>query len=238
MATTAVVGAIAGLASGILLGIVQAKMKEEIAEALENMPKPNADPRAAPDYFADPKTARAIRLIDLLAKNLKPFGQELDAHHQDVVGGTNTEIALLAVSSLPDPERVAFLSGLQDQLQAYARDLGIVFDNLNAAKDVSSKAMDAARDVQDLIKLLDTGLVSQWLYDQGFTVIEISRLGQNLASYAAYVRIAFEDVDALHGKVKDMREDVAKPSSQVSKLSWSIILARAVEEQKKKSPQQ
>jgi hypothetical protein len=50
-------------------------MKEDMLESLEKMPKPQVDRRAAAIFFADPSTAKAIRLIDLTSKNLKPLAR-------------------------------------------------------------------------------------------------------------------------------------------------------------------
>jgi hypothetical protein len=141
-ARTAIVGTIANLAAVIALGILQAKMKEAMLKDLENMPKPRVDRQAAASFFANPSTAKAIRLIDLMNKNLEPFGRELDEHHAKIVAGTNAEVALLALSEkLSVDERLEFLTGLHEQLEIYERELNVVFDNLQAAKGLSAKAL-------------------------------------------------------------------------------------------------
>ena len=144
MAHTAIVGTIANLTGGLLLGIVQSTMKEEMLKSLENIPKPQVDRGAASSFFADPNTAKAIRVIDLMTGNLKPFGRELDERHVKIVAGSKLEVELMAISSLSINERLQFLSGLEDQLNIYEDQLNIVSDNLEAANDLSAKVIESA----------------------------------------------------------------------------------------------
>jgi hypothetical protein len=232
------VGTIANLAAVIALGILQAKMKEAMLKDLENMPKPRVDRQAAASFFANPSTAKAIRLIDLMNKNLEPFGRELDEHHAKIVAGTNAEVALLALSEkLSVDERLEFLTGLHEQLEIYERELNVVFDNLQAAKGLSAKALDAARGAEELANLVGRDLVADWLLQQGFSVDEIYEIWNNLKSYASQVRRVFADVDGLHVKVKKLLQEEAKLHSQVNKIYWSISLKRIAEELKKKGIQ-
>jgi hypothetical protein len=236
-ARTAVVGTIANLAAGVLLGIVQAKMKEEMLESLKKMPKPQIDRRNAASFFADPNTADAIRLIDLMSKNLKPFSKELDEHHVKTIAVSNLEIALLSISSLSVNERLEFLSGLQEQLNLYGDQLNIVFDNLEAAKNISAKAIESAEGAEKLANLLDRAIVADWLLKQGFGIHEIVDIYENLKNYASRVRRVFQEVDALHDQVAKLLQEQAQLSSQVNKLYWSISLSRIAEELKKQGIQ-
>ena len=235
-ARTAVVATIANLAAGVLLGIVQAKMKEEMLESLAKMPKPQIDGRNAAKFFADPSTGKAIRLIDLMSKHLKPFSAELDEHHAKTITAANLEIALLSISSLSVNERLEFLTGLQEQLNLYRDQLDVVFDNLEAAKGMSAKALESAEGAEKLANLVDRALVADWLLKQGFSLNEIVSIYENLTNYASRVRRVFQEIDALYDQVKKLLRDQGELSSQVNKLYWSISLSRITEELKKQKP--
>ena len=51
--------------------IFQQEFREKMLKDLENMPKPKVDRRYAGDYFADPKTASAIRLDERILNYIK-----------------------------------------------------------------------------------------------------------------------------------------------------------------------
>jgi hypothetical protein len=237
-ARTAVVGTIANLTAGVLLGIVQAEMKEEILKSLEKMPKPQVDRRGAAIFFSDPDTAKAIRLIDLMGKNLKPFSRELEEHHAKTIFVTNSELGLLAICTLSGVERLEFLSGLEDQLNVYGDQLDIVSDNLEAAKDVSAKAIESAQSAEQLANLVDRALVADWLLKQGFSINEIVDLYDNLKNYASRVRQVFRDIEALSNQVEKLLKEQRELSSQLSKLYWRISMSNIAEELKKRGIQQ
>ena len=232
-ARTAIVGTIASLGAGVALGILQSTMKSEMLKSIEGMPKPQRDARGAGTFFSDPKTGKAIRVIDLLGKNLKSFGRELNEHHAKLIASANLEVGLLAVSTLSFPERLEFLSGLEDQHAIYAQQLDVVFDNLEAAKALGPNAIESARAAEDLARLVDRALVADWLLKNGFAFEEIVDIHQNLKGYASRVRAVFQDVDALHADVQRLMREQAAQASSVNRLRWSLILARAAEEAKK-----
>jgi hypothetical protein len=236
-ARTAVVGALANLAAGVALGFLQQKMKEEIRESFEKIPQPKPDPRTASVFFGDPNTAKAMRLIDLMAKNLKPFGQELAEHHVKVVAEANMEIALVAVAKLPPQETLNFFEGLLEQVNAYGSDLLVVFDNFEAAKDVASKALESARGAEQLSKLVDRALVADWLLKQGFSLEEIIQIHENLHNYSSRVGQVFRDVDALHAQVRQLLDEQETLAGTLSKLTWQIRMEILVAELKKRGIQ-
>ena len=233
-ARTAVIGALAGLGSAIALGILQSVMKDAIADSLAKMPKPKADPRTAGAFFSDPTTAKSLRLIDLFGRKLQPFGQELAQHHTSVVAQTNAEIMLLAVAKLSDLERLEFLSGLNDQLNAYTNDLNIVFDNLDAAKNVAAQTIDTAQGAEQLAKAIDNALIADWLLKQGFSFDEILEMHANLRDYAGRVRRVFQDVNTVHAQVEKLLEQANELAHQVNKLYWHISAANIAAELKKR----
>ena len=233
-ARTAVVGTIANLTAGVLLGIVQAKMKEEMLESLKKMPKPQIDRRNAASFFADPNTAKSIRLIELMSKNMMPFSMELDEHHVKTVTGSQLEIALLAISSLPVKERLDFLVGLQNQLNVYADQLNIVLDNLESANDLLAKAIESAQGAEELANAVDRALIADSLLKQGFDFNEIVDIHRHLQGYAFRVRQVFQDVNALRDQVRKLLREQGELSSQVNKLYWNIGLSSYRKELKKR----
>jgi hypothetical protein len=234
---TAVVGTVAGLGAGIALGILQAKMKDEMLKSLEQMPKPKADPRDAPSFFADPNTGKSLRFIDLLGKKLKPFGKELEEHHAKVVAGTNLEIVVLAVSKLAHEERLEFLHGVEDQLHAYVNDLNVVFDNLEAAKGLSNSVLESAKGAEQLAGAVSRLIVMDLLLKAGLSFEEIVALYDNLKDYAAQARRVFQDVDAVHAQVQRLLQEANTLASQVNKVYWSVVLGRISDELKKRGLQ-
>jgi hypothetical protein len=232
-ARTAVIGCLANLAAGAALGIVQDKMKEWIRRDLEGMPKPRVDRREAAAFFSDPATARAIRLLDLMDKHLDDFGRELDAHHAEVIAETGMELRLLALSRFPDDRRLEFLTGLQDQLSDYQRDLLVVNDNLEAAKAVGTKAIESAKGAEQLASLVERALIADWLLQQGFKIDEIVKLYSNLVHYSDRVRRIFKEVDERYAQVQRLLQEEEELASQVNKIYWGIILGRVAEDQKR-----
>lgn len=231
---TAVKGAVVGTAAGLAAGLLTSKFKEEMLKSLENMPKPKIDKRSAGEFFSDPNTGKAIRLIDLLNKNLKPFGEALVLHHQEVIGRTNLEIYLLAASSVQDPERLEFLSGLESELDVYWNQLLAIRDNLEAAKGLEAKALDAAKGAEELANMVEQPLVTKWLFDTGFDVNEIVTIWENLKSYASRVRRVFAQIGELHNQVERMIDEHSKLCSGVNKIYWHIVGSRIAEEMKKR----
>lgn len=237
-ARTAVVGTIANSAAGVMLGILQEKMKGRMLDALENMPKPKIDRRNAATFFSDPNTAKAIRVIDLMSKNLEPFEYELSEHHAKIVAGTNTEIVLLAISQkLSVNERLDFLVGLQGQLATYENELNTVIDNLTATKALSANAIEAAKGAEDLAALIDRALIADWLLKTGFSLEEIVRIYQNLTNYGFRVRQVFQQLDELLTRTRKLLQEEQTLHSQVNKVYWVLTLEPIIEELKKRGAQ-
>jgi hypothetical protein len=223
---TAVVGAVANLAAGVLLGIVQTKFKEETIKSLENMPKPQIDRRAAGDYFKDPNTVKGIRAIDLLNKNMAAFIEQLDQHHRKIVGETTVELMLMTLSHLPDGERLKFLSGLTAELQIFSEGLDVIRDNVAAAKLLQPRAIEAAEAAEGLVGTIDNGAVFQYLFQMGFHPFEIVDIQNNLRNYGSCVRQVFQNLNALSVKVESFKVAQVQLLSQVNTLTWRLALSR------------
>jgi hypothetical protein len=233
-ARTAVVGTLANIGAAIALSILQQKFKEEMLKSLANMPKPKVDRRAAADYFSDPATGKAMRLIDLMSKNLGSLTSELQEHHLKVIGETNLEVMAIAVSNLSVDARLAFLTGLGNQLQIYGNELLTVRDNVEAARQLESKSLDAAKGAEDLAKLLDRALVADFLLKQGFSFDEIVQMYENLTNYASRVRRVFQDLATLQQKLDKCIDEQSQLASSVNKVSWHVSFSRMAEELKKR----
>jgi hypothetical protein len=234
---TAVVGTLANIVAAVALGILQQEFKDEMLKTLAKMPKPKVDRRAAGDYFSDPATAKAMRLIDLMNKNLGKLTSELQDHHLKVIGETNLEVMAIAVSRLSEDARLAFLTGLSDQVQIYGSELLTVRDNIEAARQLEAKSVDAAKGAEDLAKLLDRVLVADFLLKQGFSLDEIVQMYENLTNYAARVRRVFQDLATLQQQVDKCINEQSQLASSVNKLYWHISLSRIAEELKKRGAQ-
>ena len=97
--------------------------------------------------------ARAMRLVDVMGRNLRPFGDELDQHHATVMADANVELMLLAISrqrSLQD--RLDVIGDMRDQLRAYGDQLSVIHDNIDAALALKDKTLEAARGADQLHK--------------------------------------------------------------------------------------
>jgi hypothetical protein len=181
-------------------------------------------------------TGKAMRLIDLMNKNLGTLTSELQDHHLKVIGETNLEVMAIAVSSLSADARQAFLTGLGDQLQIYGNELLTVRDNVEAARQLEAKSLDAAKGAEDLAKLLDRALIADFLLKQGFSLDEIAQMYENLTSYASRVRRVFQDLATLQQKVDKCSDEQSQLASSVNKVYWHIGLSRIAEELKKGAP--
>lgn len=222
-ARTALVGTLASIGAGVALNLLTSAFKEQMLRDLERMPKPVVDRRNADTYFRDPAVRNGIRVIDLFERNLDEFGSELETKHTMLKGGVNIEVALLAVSAMADPERLNFVRGMEDELGQYVDDLLIVRENVDAAVAMEARLLEAAKGARELVELVETGLVLDWLLKAGFTVEEISRIHGNLKSFDARVRRLFIDMRRLKGRVDVIVEEANALAHTVNKLGWSIF---------------
>jgi hypothetical protein len=203
-------------------------VQESMLEGLKNLPQPKPDPRSAEEYFTDPNTARGIHTIDLMVKNLRPFGEQLGKHHQQVMAVAAMEIYGLAFLSKdrPDPDRLEYLNDLRNELSDYAEDLDVVYDNLEAAHELAGPAITAAQGAQKLANAADRVLVKDWLLKHAqFSWEQIEDMQLNLRSFATLVPEVFRSVDALRVQVERQRQELWNLSWGIWKLSWGILLA-------------
>jgi hypothetical protein len=220
---TAIKGAVANLAAGVAIMIFQDRFKAYMLDELERMPKPSPDSSKAKEYFSNHHTRNSMRIIDLLNKNVQPFASELAEYHQGVILTAALELSLLDLSCVPDEEKLAFLKGLDDELGAYDADLRVVEDNLEAARRMAPRAIEAAEAAESMSKILERVLVADQLVKTGFSVDEYVELRQFFETYPSRVRGAFQRLDALLIQVTRQRHELADLLHQVNRLHWQTI---------------
>lgn len=233
-ARTAVVGTLAGLGAGLIVGILQVSFREQMLKSIEQLPRPQADRRAADAYFRDPNVKTAIRTLDLLNRDLAPFVRELTEKNNGVRGQVIAEVMLLGVSRMSLEERQSFASGLDEQLNEYEMALNTVQDNLDAAMALEPGALSAAKAAEELFALIDNRLSEELLFRNGFTVEDIAGIRDHLRSFQAHVRSAFAQVRAAKSAVDAIMEDARATHHTTNRLYWQIsgeLIARKLKEQ-------
>jgi len=221
-ARTAVVGALAGLAAGAIVGLLQSTFREQMLKSLERMPKPKADKRAAEDYFKDPNVRVSMRTIDLFDRDLAPFIRELTSKNEGIRSQVVGEILLLAVSSMGNEERLAFSSGLDEQLSSYEADLSTVQDNLDAAMALEPTSMVAAKSAQELFAMIDTRIAEELMFRNGFAVEDIAGIRDNLTTFQSRMRSAFAQVRSAKVAVDAIVTDARATHHTTNRLYWQI----------------
>ncbi len=219
-----VVGAIANIGAGLALGFLQSAMKDKIKSDLANLPQPKPDPRSTRQLFKDPKMANAIRLIDLLGRNLKGFGDDLEVHHAKVIAGSMAELMLLSLSGRASVEdRLEVLSDLRDELRAYGEQLFVIRENIDAALDLKDKTLQA-NDADQLLRVLQSAEIEDQLLLMGMEYQEILDAMDDLKDFSSGARTVFPDLERLKAKVERMDSETTTLFWQLVKVSWGIIL--------------
>jgi hypothetical protein len=203
-------------------------MKDKIKSDLANLPQPRPDPRSAPQFFKDPNTAKAMRLVDLMGRNLKPFGDDLDQHHATVIVSTNMELMLLAASRKQSvQDRLETIADMRDQLRTYGDQLIVIHDNIDAAMALKDKTLEAARGADQLHRVLESAWVEDELLKMGMELEEIVDALQSLQDFSSGARKAFDGLEKLRDKVERMDSETTTLFWQLVKVSWSILLDAA-----------
>lgn len=224
-ARSAVVGAIANVGAGLAVGFLQSAMKDKIKSDLANLPQPKPDPRSTPQFLKDPKTAAGMRLLDLLGRNLKGFGNDLDQHHAKVIATSTAELMLLAVSrgqSIQD--RLEVVADLRDELRVYGEQLAIIHDNIDAALALKDKTLDAAKGADQLHRVLQSAEIEDQLLQMGMEYQEILDALQSLEDFSTEARQVFPELEKLEAKVEQMDSETTTLFWQLVKVSWTILL--------------
>jgi hypothetical protein len=226
---SAVVGALANVGAGLALGFLQSEMKDKIKGDLSNLQQPKPDPRSTQDFFKDPKTAKAMRLVDLMGRNLKPFGDDLQQHHATVMAGSMLELMLLAASRRQSvQDRLEVVGDLRDQLRTYGEQLAVIHDNIDTALDLKDKTLKAADGADQLRRALSSAVIQDELLKMGMEYEEIIDALQNLEDFSSNARQVFMGLENLRAKVERMDSEVTTLFWQLVKVSWDIILTSAI----------
>ena len=209
--TKVILGATAlNLAGGIALNIFNDRFKSYMLEEVAKMPRPQMDRRKAADYLADPSSRKAIQILDLLNKNLPAFISELNENHQSVIGGTHAQLALLALSRADKQKTAVHLDPLCEELEQYRDKLLTVEDNTRAALELEQSAIEKAVAAEELLKIVEHGLVVDQLIKMGFTLEEVMKIWDNLRHFAASVRKTFRDFNELGKLLERLVGDTEK----------------------------
>lgn len=221
-ARTAVVGALAGFLAGEIVSILQSTFREEMLASLARLPKPRSDQREAEAFLKDPNVKGAIRTLDLFDRDLAPFTRDLTARNDAVRGQVIAETLLLGVSRMPVEERLAFVTGLNDELDLYEKDLVTVQGNLDAAMALEPGAMASAKSAEELFAMVDTRVAEELLFRHGFAVEDIAAMRTALKSFQTHVRSAFAQVRAAKGAVDAIVADARSTHHAANRLYWQI----------------
>ncbi|QBE66103.1 hypothetical protein [Pseudoduganella lutea] len=216
-------GALAGIVTGAIAGILEAQFREQMLSSLEHLPQPVADKRGVEQYLKDPNVKAAMRTLDLLDRDLAPFVYDLKQHNIVIRTHVSGEFMLLGPTTMGPEERLAFSSGLVDELVAYETDLITIQENLDAALAREPKALVAAKSAQELFALVDTRLVEELLFRNGFAVEDIAGIRGSLQSFQSRVRSAFAQVRAAKADIDAIVADAGTTLFFARRLYGDIL---------------
>ena len=213
-----VLGVALNFAAGIGVKLFTSVFRDKVESDLANMPRPKIDKRSAKGFLSDPATADSMRLIDILSKDLIPFGRELQAKHEELLLAAQLKLAAVSISALSPEARLEQLSDLGDDIDAYDNQLSTVADNLDAVLEQKDAAMKTAKACDDLRALLNTVYMEHHWIETGFSVEEHGQVDSNLANLAVTIRIAFRDAAALQRTIAKLEAE-----EQAFRKSVSVI---------------
>ncbi len=232
-AKTALKGSLRGLGLQFGLGLLQDKFQEMMLRDLEKLPKPKIDKRGAEEYFRDPEQAKAMKLIDLFNKELGPFQTKIEEHHATT--SWTAALEALAAGEVTDLEdRLERLGAIQEELSVYGHDLDTVSDNVDALLEMEEKALESAEAADDLLELMQNGLVIDYLV-RAIGVEGYSRAESALKYHAASVRKLFGDAHKLRKSLDRMMEERTNIEEKISGFqgeAFRKLLADRIEQQK------
>jgi hypothetical protein len=130
----------------------------------------------------------------------------------------------------PDTDRIEYLGDLNAELDEYARELDVIYDNLAAAQELSGPALSAASGAQQLAKGADYFIVQDWLIKHsGLSYDQIMDMRDTLRNFATVVPGVFKEVTALGAQVERQRQRLWDLRWEISKLAWGIALAPLID---------
>lgn len=229
-------------AAGVGTSLLQAGIRDKILSDLARLPQPRPDKRGASEFLRDPATAPAVRLLDLLSKDIKPFTNDFQPQHDKIMTAAQLHlsgIALLPGKTTADFEkRIAQLDALSDEMGAYDEDISTVQANLAAMLSLRPKAMQCKAACDDLIAKLPTifgvqGAASSAL---GFVPTpdpeDFAAIDSNLRFISVSIGMAFSDAAAAKAVIDKAAEQVASFRGALSGIWWNEFAAQFKELQK------
>lgn len=223
----------AGVATNLLTGAFRSKVESDLA----NMPHPKIDKRSAKGFLSDPSTADAARLIDMLDKDLLPFGRELRAKQEKVLAAAQLKLLAIGVSSLSAEDRLKYLTDMTDQFDDYEAQLATVEDNLDAILAKKDEALKTAKACDKLRAILNTVYMEQHWLETGFTIEEHEDVDSNLAHLAAVIRGAFGDAQKLQQQLEKLEQEeksFRQSLNAVFKQEFDVVFEARLKEQQKR----
>jgi Domain of unknown function (DUF4157) len=215
------VATLANIASGITLQILTERFHDEMLARLQNLPRPKADPRDTSSYLRDPDTREGIRIIDLITRNLQPFGDELVKQHTAVVTAENLEIALIAVSSMSPLERSQRLGVIAEELRTFDEQLYTVAANVDAALALEEHLTDLAQGTDQASKALQTVVLGEELLKLGMSYEQLSDHVDTLDAFSADLRRSVRGFKQLRVLLTQLIEGEELLAKSVDRLWWA-----------------
>jgi hypothetical protein len=217
-------------AAGVGTSFMQGYMRTKIAEDLANLPQPKRDKRGVWEFLNDPGTKSAVRLLDVLSKDIKPYTAEFQPQHTKIMTTGLLElaaIALLPSKSKEDIEkRFARLDDLKEEMSGYEEELSTVRDNLDALLEMEPQAKQTKAACDDLIAKLPTMFTVQAATSSAFGFVPVpdpedySKMDSNLRYLSASIGMVFADAHSAKTVIDKAVQEAAGFRSNVSKI-WS-----------------
>jgi len=237
MSHPAVVGTIAHLGAGLVGNILTGWFHGYMADQVAQLKFPPIDRRSVLAYYSDPRVKGANSLMQVIHQDFPTFEAELQDFHERVVGLTNTELALLATSGRSHSSRAAYLGQMDDELDGYINELGILADNIDDALTAEPQAEEAIRSADELIAWLFSSdsptwksLVSAWLfYGVGLQIEEITGMESALRGLRSKLKNAFGALHSAGDRVHRLRHEISRLAGDVNRL-YLVELAAAARE--------
>jgi hypothetical protein len=194
-------------------------MREKILSDLANLPQPRADKRGASEFLRDPATGPAVRLLDLLSKDIKPFTTDFQPQHDKIMAAAQLNldgIALLPGKTSADFEkRFARLDALGDEMGTYDEQTSTIQANLEAVLSLRPKAMQCKAACDDLIAKLPGLFAVQHAASEAVGFVpapdpeDFSAIDSDLRFISVSIGMAFSDAAAAKAVIDKAVEQIA-----------------------------
>jgi hypothetical protein len=229
--------AVLNLGAGLAVQLFQEEFREQVIEDLGKLPRPHADRRGATEFLRDPATAAAVRLLDALHVDLKPFTAALPRQHQHVIA--EAELEILATALLPDAtsagieRRFARFDAITDLLQDYDEQLSVVQQNLAAILALEASAVTTKRAVDQVIGQAPTifqvhGITSQTsiVPVPPPDVVEYQDIESYLSGVSRSISSAFTDAHEAKAVLDHAIDEETSLREQLRRIWWIELAAQ------------